>query len=124
MALTYPERYAAAASLSGVTDLATRIADGVLSPEEKKGIFGDPPLIKDTGSDLLFLARRLATSGKPIPKLYQYCGKADFLWEDNLRFRRLARRLKLPLTWKEDGGGHGWRYWDEQIQHVLAWLPL
>lgn len=124
LALTHPERYAAAASLSGALDLSARIDAGLLLPAEQKGIFGDPPVVRDTDSDLLFMARKLAASAKSKPLLYQYCGKADSLWEDNVRFRRLARRLKLPLIWKEDGGNHSWRCWDEQIQHVLAWLPL
>jgi S-formylglutathione hydrolase FrmB len=124
MALAHPDRYAAAASFSGVMDLSKRVQEGILSPMEQSGIFGDKPVIKDTDRDLFFLARRLAASGKPVPRLYQYCGDQDFLWQDNLRFRRLARRLHLPLTWKQDGGGHAWRHWDEQIQQVLAWLPL
>lgn len=121
MALTYPERYAAAASFSGALDLVRCHQEGVLSPAEQKGIFGDSQVIKGTDRDLLFLAEQLAESGRRIPRLYQYCGTSDFLWQDNLRFRRWARRLKLPLTWRQDEGGHNWRCWDEQIQQFLVW---
>lgn len=125
MALTHPERFAAAASLSGAVDLAARYEEGkLLSPGELVGIFGKDIVIRDSEADLLHLARRLASSGKPVPSLYQYCGTGDFLWQDNLRFRQLARRLKLPVTWREDGGNHSWSYWDNQIQQVLNWLPL
>lgn len=124
LALAQPQRFAAAASFSGVLDLAGRHETGLLSPAEQAGIFGREATLRDSEADLFFLARRLAASGKPVPKLYQYCGDQDFLWQDNLKFRRLARRLKLPVTWRQDGGSHTWLYWDQQIQSVLNWLPL
>ena len=124
LALACPDRFAAAASFSGVLDLAAHHEDSILGPTERESIFGQVPTLKDTETDLFLLARRLAASGRPIPKLYQYCGNQDFLWPDNLRFRRLARTLKLPLTWRQDDGNHGWSYWDRQIEQVLDWLPL
>lgn len=124
LALAQPGRYAAAASLSGPLDLAERLAGGSLSPVEQAGIFGEETVIRDTEADLFYLARRLAASGKPAPALFQYCGNQDFLWQDNLRFRQLIRRLKLPLTWRQDGGDHTWAHWDRQIQQVVDWLPL
>jgi len=54
--------------------------------------------------------------------MFQYCGTADFLYADNLRFRDHARRLKLDLTYREDGGSHGWAYWDQQILAFLKWI--
>ena len=124
LALACPDRFAAAASFSGVLDLAACQEGSILSSIERESIFGKDATIKDTEADLFCLARRLAASGKSIPKLYQYCGDQDFLWQDNLRFRGMARRLRLPLTWRQDDGNHGWRYWDRQIEQVLDWLPL
>jgi S-formylglutathione hydrolase FrmB len=122
LALAHPDRFAAAASFSGALDLVGRLEADIFSPAEKEGIFGRNPVVKDTDADLFFLARRMAASGKPAPRLYQYCGDQDFLWQDNLRFRRLARGLKLPLTWRQDKGNHGWLYWDQQIQQALKWF--
>lgn len=124
LALTHPGRYAAAASLSGAVDMVQRLAGGVLSPMEQAGVFGKEAVIRETEADLFFLARRLTDSGRSAPALFQYCGNRDFLWEDNLRFRRMARKLKLPLTWRQDEGNHSWEYWDSQIRQVLDWLPL
>lgn len=124
LALACPDRFAAAASFSGVLDLAARHEDSLLSPAEREGVFGKVQTLKDTQADLFHLARLLKASGKAVPRLYQYCGDQDFLWQDNLRFRRLARGLGLPLTWRQDGGNHHWRYWDQQVQRVLDWLPL
>lgn len=124
LALACPGRFAAAASLSGVLDLAQRLGDDILSPVEQAGVFGAEAVIKDTAADLFHLARRLVASGKPVPSLFQYCGKQDFLWEDNQRFRRLASSLKLPVTWRQDEGNHSWQFWDQQIQQVLNWMPM
>ncbi|MBW7461863.1 esterase family protein, partial [Paenibacillus sepulcri] len=57
-------------------------------------------------------------------QLFQCCGTEDFLYQDNLRFRKHAGDLKLPLTYEEEPGSHDWGYWDRKIQRVLEWLPL
>ena len=56
--------------------------------------------------------------------LYQCCGVDDFLYADNLAFKQHAETLGLPLTYAEGPGEHNWAYWEQQIQQVLAWLPL
>ena len=59
-----------------------------------------------------------------LPKLYQTCGTEDFLYDDNVRFRDLAQKLKLPLTYKEGPGEHEWGFWDNAIKEVIDWLPI
>jgi S-formylglutathione hydrolase FrmB len=124
LALTYPERYAAAASLSGALDIA--VAAQGTDPTwqaEMRLIFGDTSQVAGSRHDLFSLAKQLAASGNPIPRLYQCCGTEDFLYPSNLRFRDYARSLGLDLTYEDGSGGHEWKYWDQQIQRVLAWLP-
>jgi S-formylglutathione hydrolase FrmB len=58
------------------------------------------------------------------PRLYQFCGTEDFLYADNLRFRDAIHPLGFDYTYAETSGDHKWIYWDQQIQKVLAWLPL
>ncbi len=127
LALTYPDRFSAAASLSGALDVA-RIARRPdpkrLSPREVRLIFGQGRRIAGCGRDLFHLARRVATADGPKPRLYQWCGTEDHLYEDNLTFRDHAEALGLPLTYEEGPGGHEWPDWDRQIPRVLAWLPL
>jgi S-formylglutathione hydrolase FrmB len=125
LALNYPERYCAAASLSGVLDLANRMTPG--TDEEFRqdfiNVFGPRPDIRGTKHDLQFAARRLKAENKEIPRLYQCCGDADRLYEHNTAFRDFARSEGLPLTWQEDAGyGHTWDYWDFRIQTVLTWM--
>lgn len=125
LALSHPERFAAAASLSGALDMA----NNVLNPdpewqEEMLRIFGDPASVKNSGNDLFALARKLARSKGPKPRLYQWCGRQDFLIKNNVRFAKHAFKLGLDLRYLESDGTHEWKYWDEQIQEVLAWLNL
>jgi S-formylglutathione hydrolase FrmB len=126
LALSQPERFAAAASLSGVVDIAHEsIVDqssGWLA--EKRNIFGDLNRLAGSSHDLRYLAEMLVASGAPQPRLYQCCGTADSLFEQNQRFLQVARSLKLDLTYEEGPGEHEWGYWDMMIPRVLAWLPL
>lgn len=128
LALSHPQRYAAAASLSGAVDIRDRVARAMTDPaagREMANVFGDLAAYPGSANDPIALAEKLAASDEPRPKLYQCCGTADFLYEGNLRFRDHANRLGLDLTYEEDAGrGHDWGYWDETIQRVLAWLPL
>jgi putative tributyrin esterase len=126
LALSQPERFAAAASLSGALDMA--YADWTdATPEwiaERQYIFGDLNQMAGGRHDLRYLAQELVASGARQPHLYQCCGTEDFLYEENQRFLMFARSLQLDLTYEEGPGDHDWAYWDAMIARVLAWLPL
>lgn len=127
-ALLFPERYAAAFSFSGALNIewaARRSLESPLLEVEARGIFGDAP-VAGGPADLFALLRQRVAEGAALPKLYQCCGTADFLYQDNLAFRALAQELGVELTYEEhEGAAHTWDYWDRQVEHVLAnWLPL
>lgn len=127
LALSYPARYAAAASLSGALHDFAEDAAASEDPAwaaELARVFGD--LTKFTGgpNDVYALATRVAKGKTPSPRLYQCCGTEDFLYAGNLRFKAHAEALGLPFTYEEGPGEHVWSYWDVMIQRVLAWLPL
>lgn len=125
LALSHPERFAAAASLSGALNMGAshRIKDPVWR-QELTGIFGDLRKLKNSPHDLFALAKQVAVSGEPMPKLFQWCGTEDFLYKDNVLFREHALGLGLDLTYSEGPGEHEWGAWDHMIQHVLEWLPI
>jgi putative tributyrin esterase len=125
MALRRPDQFAAAASLSGALDRVNalaRLADGSNEQREQQNVFGDLADLAGSENDLFSLAERAAGSGGPKPRLYQWCGTEDELFDDNRRFRDHARTLGLDLTYEEGPGGHEWRHWDKMIQRVLEWL--
>ena len=125
LALTHPERFAAVASLSGVTDIVT-VANDHDEPgweAEMKAVFGRLDKLPGSRHDLFFLAQK--AGGAPHrPQIFLCCGSEDDLLGDNRRFRDLLKGLPFELTYREGRGGHTWNYWDAQIQKVLAWLPI
>src|SRR5215211_3503755 len=126
LALTHPDRYAAAASLSGAVDIreVLKAHDDPTSAAwlvEMRNVFGDFAKVPGSRHDLFTLAKKVA-KGSIKPRLYQCCGTEDFLIADNRRFHDAARKLSLELTYEEGPGEHNWAYWDKMLQNVLAWM--
>lgn len=122
LALQNPDRFAAAGSFSGVLDLAAFVD---ASPERADWelLFGSDPVLHDSDNDLLTLLDTRKRDGARIPDLYQCCGTADFLYENNQAFRSRAQALNISLTYEEEvGTEHTWDYWDRSIKRFLEWL--
>jgi S-formylglutathione hydrolase FrmB len=129
MALAKPERYAAAASLSGALDLKRRLREAGkegsrISRAEWMGIVGPELNITGTDADLEFLARKVASSSGQKPKLFLSCGTEDDLLNDSRGFHQHLDALSYAHEYHESPGGHDWAYWDAAIQRVLDWLPI
>lgn len=117
LALTHPERFAAAASLSGALDL-DRLARGSERRELFARVFGDRV---GPGDDLFSL---LDSAPAPLPALHVSCGTGDPLLASNRRFVRAARNCGAAVTTSWRTGGHEWGLWDRVIADVIGWLPL
>lgn len=127
MALRNPNKFAAAASLSGAVDIAARVEE---VPEDEtmfedfKLIYGDLKDVRDSDNDLLYLVKELQSLNVDLPRLYQCCGTEDFLYQDNIRFRDFCKEQGIELTYEEEPGEHEWGYWDKKIQRVLEWITV
>jgi S-formylglutathione hydrolase FrmB len=122
-ALRQPERFAAAASLSGAVDVAG-LRTRRVRPEDPRlfdRVFGDRE-VAGGPDDVLALVR--AADPATLPALYACCGTEDELIGDNERFRDACAAAGVPLTTDFGPGAHDWSYWDARIQDVLAWLPM
>lgn len=123
LALRAPETFSCGASLSGALDFST-FYDRT-KPGFAEMIAGDCETeFRGGDNDLFAVSERLIKSGRPLPRLYQWCGTEDFLYQDNLRMRDHLRTLGYDLTYKESEGNHNWQCWDKWIQDVLNWLPI
>lgn len=121
-----PEKFAAAASLSGALNMARRIfdfEDNKKRMEEFELIFGNLQKVKNSKNDIFYLLKSLANDDQEIPRLYQCCGTDDFLYEDNLRFKNLCEKEGISLNYEEEKAEHEWDYWDRKIKDIIYWLP-
>ena len=121
-ALRQPERFAAAASLSGALDVVRRqrAEDPALRTLMRR-VFGDRSA-EATPDDVFHLLA--GADPTTLPALYQCCGTEDVLYDENVRFQAACATAGVPSTVEFSPGAHEWGYWDAKIQDVLAWLPL
>ena len=119
-ALRHPDRFAAAASLSGALDLGRLQREGDRAPL-MAATFGDRS-VAGSDDDLF----RLLAQAQPatLPPLYLSCGSEDALIGDNRRFIAAAAERGVALTSEIAPGEHEWGCWDAGIRDVLDWLPL
>ena len=122
MALSCTDKFKAAASLSGCLDICGLSKEE--QDEEFKNIFGDSNDLLGSENDLFHLMNKIVSENKERPLLYQCCGIEDFLYEDNIKFKKYAHKLGYQITYSEEHATHDWAYWDKKIQDVLDWLPI
>lgn len=122
LALSAPERYSAAVSLSGVTDLVYRFVNEEAWPEDGRANWGEDYKHTLPGSkhDLYRLIRDVEASGAERPILRQICGTEDYLYPDNQRFREfMLARDGWDYEYSEGRGAHWWDFWDRVLPGVL-----
>ncbi|MBQ6716170.1 MAG: esterase family protein [Clostridia bacterium] len=123
LALRASETFGWGASLSGALDVEQLVRWGGLgNPGYWTDVFGPADEIKDGFNDLFKAASDLKENGKPIPKLYMWCGEQDFLFSHNERMDKHLTELGIEHVYEKSPGDHQWKYWDEKVQTVLSWL--
>jgi len=125
-ALNRPDVFSAAASLSGALNMAGLSEKPPLDAEmvnEFEMIFGDLTALRGGENDLLAAAEKAAKLPEK-PRLYQYCGTEDFLYEDNVLFRDFIQNLGFDYTYEESPGTHEWGVWDTHIKIFIDMLGL
>jgi len=123
IALTYPERYHKAASLSGAVDLE-HIRE--LASQNKRfdfflATFGKQTT-KETKNDINELIKQAKAKKAVLPELYIACGTEDFLYQDNQKFISFLKEENVKFTYEESKGDHNWEFWDFYIRKVLHWM--
>lgn len=122
-ALTYPERYQKAASLSGALNI-DHIADLAIEDPKNawfRSVFGNKPT-QNTSNDLKYLIRLHKRHNVQLPNLYLVCGTEDFLYQDHVQFHQFLVDEKIDHIYLDAPGVHDWAFWDEHIQKILVWL--
>lgn len=120
--LSAPYRYAKVFALSPAVDIARMRHESLERDQEFNLIFGTDSEFEGSASDLFHL---LDTADEAVMKntaFLQICGRDDFLYQDNLKFKQQFEHHSYPYTFKERAGGHTWDLWNEEIVTSLNWL--
>lgn len=127
LALSNPDKYGKAASMSGALDIASvykaNISDIIQGPFAWNDIFEKPEDLEGSQADLFKLYDDCVLSGI-IPELYHSCGTDDFLYEMNLSVKARLNQKNASFKYEENEGGHNWDFWDKYIQHIFEWIFL
>jgi putative tributyrin esterase len=116
LVLTHPDRFGAAACLSGALDLVA-----VAQDSERDEVMGRVFDHAVQPSDDLFA---LVESAEGVPPLHVSCGTEDWLYASSRRFAEAAEAAGVDVTTDFRPGDHVWSLWDAVIQDVIAWLPI
>ncbi|MBQ4249722.1 MAG: esterase family protein [Clostridia bacterium] len=127
LALTYPEKYAACANMSGSPDISYSMTKNPFSRESTARIldasFGGEENLMGSKNDIYELSRRLIESKRPRPRMYITVGRDDGFAELNRRYVE-AYGEALGIEYRERDGGHTWGFWQNNIADVFKWLNI
>lgn len=123
LALHCPERFAAAASLSGALSPEHLMELMPANAREFECMFGDMKQFRGSFNDLFAQAERCVQEKRILPELFLTCGTEDSLYCDTTAFRDHLQKLGIRHTYDECKGTHDWALWDRKIQEVIRWLP-
>lgn len=125
----YPEKFGAAAILSGSPNNWRTLTKEELSFDRTQNQIdaeGGMEALLKSHTNVWDRFGALAGTGT-LPELYIASGTDDFLYDCwYLPFKQYAKQLGLKVTFEEfDGYGHEWRFWDLAIRRALdLFCPL
>jgi putative tributyrin esterase len=120
LALTHPERFAAAASLSGALDLE-ELSSRAERAELFDRIFGET-IPEDAD---LYRLLESADAGS-LPRIHVSTGTEDApaLVDGNRRFVAMLEAKGADVTTDFRPGEHVWQLWDDLLPELIDWLLL
>lgn len=128
-AANHPDKFAAAAMLSGTPRNLREIDLTDDSPRNRRTLVsirnaGGFDAYVNSYENTWDILRDLKDTGT-LPRLYFACGKNDFLYDSYLAFKDYAQEIGLDAVFEEiEGYTHEWRFWDLTIQHALSFFGL
>lgn len=128
-ALSRPDLYAAAACMSAaIQPLETlRLNNSLpLRPghaQKLTSVFGADGTFENSENDLLHLLQTLDQRTDSPVRLYQCCGRQDFLYEQNKLFSaQVQSQPLLDVTYHEQDGLHNWDYWNQELPRIMEFF--
>ena len=118
--LMNPSGYQGCGAFSAMTDMPSFNSqqNDPFTQRIAKTLFGEnqqmPP-----DADLFWLAEKNVKEGKILPELYITCGKQDFLYQQNLKFKAHLEKLGVDFTFEDWDGVHEWGFWDTSVKNMI-----
>ena len=121
-ALQCPERYAAAASFSGVLSLAVLqlLPDTDTRKDEFALLFGDLEKLVGSEHDPAVWLERAAKDTSQLPRLFISVSRQEDIYPLSGMFHEACQSLGVQSEYYEEDGGHDWLFWDGQIRRFLS----
>lgn len=115
-ALNQEEWFTGAASLSGAVDVYSLWKKDKNRNPEFSRVFKSKREFSKSTNDIVHLVK-----SNNYEKCYflQMCGTEDFLYEDNVKYNKIATKNIANFEYLEHPGDHNWEYWDMAIQIVF-----
>ncbi len=119
-AFSHPERFAVAASFSGVLSLDIL----KMNPEDPRYaefacLFGDLEKLNGSEHDPAVWLKRAAADPSALPQLHIVCGRQDDLFPLSQIYAKACASLGIAVEYHEEDGKHDWFFWNAQIQRFL-----
>lgn len=129
LALNHPEKFAAAAPLSGIpNDLRDqKKAGGPMWDRMAKSIanFDSEEEFLNSYQNTFKVLKDSLEKGVDLPRFLFGCGEDDFLYKSFLDFKEKAEALNMNAEFFSlPGYKHEWRFWDVGIQKALDFFGL
>ncbi|HAF61378.1 MAG TPA: esterase [Anaerolineaceae bacterium] len=119
-AFSYPERFFAAASFSGVLSLDIfKINPDDSRYEEFTYLFGDLQELAGSEHDPAVWLKRASEHPSTLPKLFIACGRQDDLYPLSLLYYKACLSLGIAVDYQEEDAKHDWFFWNMQIHRFL-----
>lgn len=120
------DNFGYAAALSGAFNPSgsNEILESFRPKEYWHGVINKLDDFDNSPDNLLHLAQQKLALNETMPKFFAWCGKQDFLYQDNLNFIDALSELNIKVDAKFTDGKHDWYYWDKFLETALEWLPI
>jgi len=120
-ALLHPQKYAAAASLSGVLSMAIfNLLPDDPRRQEFSLLLGDLGKVAGSEHDPAVWLERAAKNPFALPRLFISTGRQEDIYPLSGMFHAACQKLGIPSEYYEEDGGHDWFLWDRHIRWFLS----
>ena len=120
-ALLHPQKYAAAASLSGVLSMAIfNLLPDDPRRQEFSLLLGDLGKVAGSEHDPAVWLERAAKNPLAQPRLFISTGRQEDIYPLSGMFHAACQKLGIQSKYYEDDGGHDWFLWDRHIRWFLG----